>query len=166
MLEASPARIVLDSKGDILLAGVSAAIGMVHGPIVNVCPHKSTGKPFASCAQDAPEPTTKGTVALHKMCIYRIACQSKPVEPLKTIFIRHGAVLLDPGHLVSSSRWHTRRYTIPNCSRFSMPIRLILALQLTLSQHSNSCVRQAKLTTLDPRSIVQQEFGPLLRLAR
>ena len=39
-----PGRLVLDSKGDILLAGISAAIGMVHGPVVSICPHKSTGE--------------------------------------------------------------------------------------------------------------------------
>ncbi|KAK9864492.1 hypothetical protein WJX84_005112 [Apatococcus fuscideae] len=44
LLMCGPSKIVLDSKGDVLLAGISAAIGMVHGPMVTVCPHKSTGK--------------------------------------------------------------------------------------------------------------------------
>ena len=118
MLAASPARIVLDSKGDILLAGISAAIGMVHGPIVNVCPHKSTGKPSASCAHDAPEPTTGGFAFLDRAdtatakSLSEQACGicERDLHP-----IHYVAFLLDQERLVSCSRWLTRSCTTPNC---------------------------------------------------
>lgn len=34
---------VMDSNGRIILKGMSAAIGICHGPVIKVCPHTTTG---------------------------------------------------------------------------------------------------------------------------
>ena len=38
---------VIDSNGQVILKGMSAAIGICHGPVIKVCPHTTTGE----CAQ-------------------------------------------------------------------------------------------------------------------
>ena len=44
MLSNTSMKEVKDVEGQTILKGMSAAVGICHGPVIKVCPHSTTGE--------------------------------------------------------------------------------------------------------------------------
>lgn len=44
MLANTAMKEIKDADGQIMLRGMSAAVGICHGPVIKVCPHSTTGE--------------------------------------------------------------------------------------------------------------------------